>query len=100
MHEHLGYHASQKETVQAQRHPEVRPVMSIFHNLQRITLEIDIGVEIHFMERLHGDLALSMILRPITIFVEVQIMLNPTPGQSSFLILARRDSRGNGPEGG
>ena len=39
-----------------------------------------------------------MILGPITLFVELQIMLNPTPGVSNFLVLARRDSGGNGPK--
>ena len=71
MHQHLGYHTSQKETVQAQRHPEVRPVMSIFHNLQSITLEINIAVKIHLVECLHRNLALSVVLRPITLFLKL-----------------------------
>lgn len=71
VHEHLRYQASKEEAKQAQRKPEVGPIMSILHNLQGITFEVYRAIKVHFMKRLHGDLALAMVFYPILLTVKL-----------------------------
>ena len=76
MHDHFWYHASKEEPKQAQREPEVRPVVPVLHNIQRITVEVDVTVEVHLVERLHGNLAPAAVFGAIRVFMEIEIMLN------------------------
>ena len=72
--------------------------MSIFHDLQTITLEIHSAVEVHLMKCLHWNLALAVISGTIFLLMKLKVMLQGPPWVSNFLIFPRRDPGGNNPE--
>ena len=99
MHDNLRNHSNQEVAEQAQRKPEARPVMSILQCLQGVTLKVHLIVKVHLMERLHGNLALAMILDPVMLAMEMEVMLHGLSRVLGLLVLARRDRRGDGPKG-
>ena len=98
MHDNLGHHASKKISTQAKSKLKVCPIMSIFEDLQGISLKVHRRVKVHLMEGLHGNLVFAIIFRSILFIVELQVMLYRTPRISSLLIFPRRYSRRNSPE--
>lgn len=64
--------------------------MSIFQNIQHVSLQIDIARKIHLMKRLQRSLRLTLIFRAITGFMEVKIVLYTSARESSLPILPRR----------
>lgn len=88
MHDYLRHHASQKESEKAHSEPEICPVVSVFHNLQRISFEIDHPVEVHLMEGFHRNLAFPMVFGSVTLLVELEVMLHRSTRVSSFLVLS------------
>ena len=72
--------------------------MSVLHCLQAVPLEVNLAIEVHFVEGLHWNLVLAMVFRPITFSVEGEVVLNWTTRKFCFFRLARRDSRGDTPE--
>lgn len=91
VHDNLGNHSSQEVFKQAQRETEAGPVMSVLHCLQGVTLEVHLVVKVHLMERLHWDLALAMVLDPVMLAVEVQVVFDRSSGIFDFLILPGRN---------
>lgn len=85
----LWHHACQEELVQTERETEACPVMSILHNLQCVSFEVDLPIKVHFLECLQWDLVLAIVLGAITFPVECEVMLDPATGISGLLILAR-----------
>lgn len=73
--------------------------MAVFHHFQRVAFEVDLPVEVHFMECLHRYLLLAIISRAILLGMEIQIMLDWATWITRFLVFARRYSRCDGPEG-
>lgn len=74
--------------------------MSIFHNLQAVTIEVDVAIEIHFKESPHRNLILATILHAVSIPVEGEVMLNRTTRVFCFLVLAGCESGEEIPERG
>ncbi len=72
--------------------------MAIFHDLEAVTIEVDVSIEIHLVERLQGDLALSMVLGLIRRLLEGEVMLDRTTGKSGLLVSAWAERRDGDPE--
>ena len=98
MHDEFRNHASEKVLEQAEGESKIGPVVSIFHDIQGVPFEVHLPIKIHLMECLHGDLGSAMILRPMFLFFELQIMLYRAAGIPYFLVLAGRDGGGDIPE--
>ncbi len=99
MHDNLGKHACQKEFEEAYGEPEACPVMPILHHVQSIAFEVYLTVEIHLMERLHGDLVSAMVLPAILFIVKLQVALDRLAWEASLFVLPRSNARCNGPKG-
>lgn len=100
MHEHLWHHPGEKETEQAQSEPEICPIMSIFHDLQRIALEVHSSIEVLFVEGLHWDLAFAMVFGSVFFAVKLEIVFHGTSRKAGLLILSRRYRRSYVPKSG
>lgn len=72
--------------------------MSVFHDIQRITLKVYLTIKVHLVECLHWDLGLAMVLTSMLLAVELQVVLHRAAGIFRLLILAWGDARGNVPE--
>jgi hypothetical protein len=73
--------------------------MSIFQDLQAITVEINVAVEVHLKERPHWDLAFAPIFHAISILMKCKVMLDRTAWILGFLVFARGESGHDSPEG-
>lgn len=98
MHDNLWDHPSEEIFEQAEREPKIGPIMSIFHYVQGIPLEVHLLIKVHLMEGLHWNLRSAMILRPMPLFPEMQIMLYRAARVSCFLVLPRRNDGSDIPE--
>lgn len=99
VHDHLGHHASQEEPEQAQGEAEVGPVVSVFHDLQTIAIEVYLFVKVHLMERLHGNFVLATILSLILLALEGEVLLDRSARQLGLFVETRRHGGGDRPEG-
>lgn len=99
MDKHLRKEASQEMLVQLPGETEACPVMSVFEDIQSITLEVNISIKVLLEESCHGDLALAVVFDAVMLAVEFQVVLDGTTGVFSLFILAGRCCRCNGPEG-
>lgn len=94
MHDELRNHAEKEELDQANGEAEASPVMTVLHNLQAVTLEVNITIKVHFVEGFHGNLVRSTVLGAISLLLEVEVEFDGTAGKLSLLIAARTN-RGN-----
>ena len=99
MHYDLWNHPRKEVFEQADGESEVCPVMPVFHDFQRIALEVDSSFKIHLVKRLHGDLVLPTILDPVILTSKVEVMLGRPTRISRFLILPGRNCRRDTPKG-
>lgn len=100
MHNHFWYHPSQEKLVQSYGEPKACPVMSIFQDLQTITIEINVAIEVHLKECPHWDLIFAPIFHAISILMKCKVMLDRTAWIPGFLVLTRGESGHDSPEGG
>ena len=89
MQKELWNSACQEKLEQGNRKPEVCPVMSIFHDLERVTLEVDFAIKIHLRKCCHGNLVLAMVLRSVSLGMKGEVVVNWTTRESGLFILAR-----------
>lgn len=94
----LRKHAEQEELAETQGEAEAGPIVSVFHNLEAVAFEIDIAVKVHFMERLHGNLATAMVLELVRLLLESEVVLDTTTGVSGLVVLAWRQGGHDDPE--
>lgn len=74
--------------------------MPVLHDLEAVTVEVDVAVKVHLVEGLHGDLVLAMVLGLVGGLLEGEVVLDGAAGISSLLVLARADGRHDQPEAG
>ena len=89
MHEHLGKEAGQEEPIEADCELEAGPVVSVFHDFERVTIEVDVAIEVHLVKGLHWDLASSAVLQCVVLIAEVEVVLHRATWVFCFLVLAR-----------
>lgn len=78
---------------------ERSPIVSVLHDLEDVSLEIDLSVKELVVERLHGNLFPSIGVFPEITVLEVDIVRDGFTGQSDFLIDPSSDSGHEGPVG-
>jgi hypothetical protein len=100
VHDNLGNHAKEEELNEANGEAEAGPVMTVFHSLEAVTLEVDIAVKVHLVEGLHGDLVVATVLDTVGLLLEVEVVLDTTVRKANLVILARADGRDNKPPNG
>lgn len=98
MHNHLRKHAEQEVLDEADGKAEASPVVPVLHNLQAVAIEVDITVEIHLMEGLHGNLVPAMVLRLVRRLLEGEIVLDRPAREPGLLVPPRGDGRDDEPE--
>lgn len=60
--------------------------MSVFHDLQDITLEVDFSIKVRIVELLHGDLGTgSFVFAEVGIF-EIDIVVQGSTGKGDFFV--------------
>jgi len=91
MHNNFWCKAEENKLEQAQREPETSPVMSVFHNLQSIPIEINISIKIHVVESFHWDLVLSAVFDLIGFILEGKVVFDWAAWKLGFLIFARTE---------
>lgn len=72
--------------------------MSVFHDLQRISVEVNLAIKVHIVERLHWDLIGSSVLELVGLILEGKVVFYRAPGDCGLLVLARTEGRGEVPE--
>lgn len=98
MHNDLRHHTSQKILDQGISKFEVGPIVPLFQNLQAVTLEIDITIEVLLMKSFHGNRLLAIVLILILVLVESKIVFNRLARKFGLLILPGGKGRGENPE--
>lgn len=91
MHDDLRDHAKEEELDEANGEAEAGPVMAVLHNLEAVTLEVNITIKVHLVESLHGDLVVATVLEAVGLLLELEVVLNTTVRKANLLILARAD---------
>lgn len=100
MHEHLWNHAKEEVLDEAKRESKVAPVVAPLQDFEHVAIALDVAVEVHLVERLHGYFGLSMVLLAVLFLFEGQIMLDRLARQPSLLILAGCKFGGDDPKCG
>lgn len=86
------------ELEQAQGKPEACPIVSVLEYLQCIAIEVNLSIEIHVVESLHGDLVASAILGLICGILEGKVVLDRAARERDFFSLPRTEGRSQVPE--
>jgi hypothetical protein len=98
MHDDLGSKLEEDEFKQAQGESEGCPVMSVLHDFQRISIEVNLTIKVHVVECFHWNLAGSSVLELVGIILEGQVMFDGATWNRGLFILARTEGRGEVPE--
>ncbi len=93
VHDDLRNHAEQEIPDEADGEPEACPIVSIFHDLQTVAIELHIPVKVHLVEGLHGNLGPAMVLGLIGGLLEGEVVLDGAAGESGLLVEAGADGR-------
>lgn len=97
VHNDLGRKDEEDVLEQGPSESEAGPVMSILHHLQAVPIELDIPIEVHGVERLHGDLVLPAVLGLVGFVLEGEVVLDWTAWELDLFILARTEGRSQVP---
>lgn len=100
MHDHLGDEGQNEVSAEANGPVEVGPVVPVLEGLEDVAVKIDVTVEVHLVEGLHGDLALAVVLELVGAVLEGEVVLDGAARQLDLLILAGAHGRGRHPETG
>lgn len=73
--------------------------MPVLHDLECVTFEVNLAIEIHFVEGLHWDPIPASVFGLVFFGVEVQVVLDRSSRVASLLVHARRHAGSHGPEG-
>lgn len=98
MHNDLGNHAKEEKLDEANGEAEAGPVVSVLHNLETVTLEVDIAVKVLLVEGLHGDLLVTLVLVFVGLLLEVEVLLDGTAREAGLFVLSGGDGRDDQPE--
>lgn len=98
MHDELGNHAREEVSDQANSEAEASPVMAVLHHLETVALEVDLTIEVHLVEGLHGDLVLATVFETVGLLLEVKVVLDASVRESGLVSLPRADGGDNEPE--
>ena len=98
MQKHLWNESQEEMLVQTHGETEAGPVMTILETLQSIGLEIHLSIEIFFVKRFQGNLALALILGAVVLAVEVEVVFHRPARVRGLFIFARRNRRRHRPK--
>ena len=98
MHDDLWNEGKEEVLEQAQSESECCPVVSVFQNLQCITVVVNLIVEAHLLECLHWDLVAATVLDSVGLILEGEVVFNGETGQLGLLVLAGAERGGQIPE--
>lgn len=75
---HKNFGSENEEYIFEQGHgkSEACPIMSIFHNLQAVAIEVHITSKVHGVESLQRDLVRASVLEPVCLIFEGKVKLN------------------------
>ena len=96
--EHVRGESEEDEMKNWPREGKARPVMSILHDVEYVTIELNITVQIHLIKCLHWDLVAASPSLPIFILLESDVVLDRVSGKLDLVVDARRIGRYHRPE--
>lgn len=100
MHNDLGNHAKKEVLAKTPSEAETGPVMTVLHDLETVTVELDVAVEEHLLECLQGNSVLAIVLALVGLLLEGEVVLDGTARVLCLFVLAGSQSRNDNPEGG
>lgn len=98
VHDNLRHHSRQEKHEKADRKPEAGPIVSKLQNVQNVSLDINLSIEVKFVERLHRDLTPSIVLITELLCLECEVGFDGLPGKLGFFILPGRETGCNSPK--
>jgi hypothetical protein len=98
VHNDLGNHAKEEKLDEANGEAEAGPVVSVLHNLETVTLEVNIAIKVLLVEGLHGDLLVALVLVSVGLLLEVEVLLDGTAREADLFVLSGGDGRDDQPE--
>jgi hypothetical protein len=73
--------------------------MPVLHNLERVTLEVDLSIKVLLVKGFHGDLVTSIVFFTVFLTVKGQVVLDWLAGKLGLFVLAGRKDGVCSPEG-
>jgi hypothetical protein len=98
VHDHLGDETKEEVLDQAKGEARLGPVVAPFEDLQHVAIELNLAVEVLFLEGLNGNLLLAVVCVAVLGLGELQVVLDGLAGQLSLLVLAGSELGGEPPE--
>jgi hypothetical protein len=99
MEDKLRNKSSEEVLDQSQSEGEVGPIVPPFHDLEAVTIKVDVAIEVHLMKCLHGNGGPSTVSLLVLGLFEGEVMLDWLSRQFDFVIFAANKSRRDIPEG-
>jgi hypothetical protein len=96
--QHFWNETSEEELEQRWGELEAGPVVSVFHNLQAVTIEANLTSKVLLVEGFHWDLDIALVLLLVLLVVEGQVVFDWLTGESGLFVLAWSISRYDPPE--
>lgn len=97
VHDHLRDESENEVLAKSDGEAEASPVMSVLEGLETVAIELNIPVKIGFIERLHGNLALAMVLGAVCLLLESEVVLDGASTVFGFLVLSGGDGGSEDP---
>lgn len=91
MHDQVGNSMCEEELDDANGEAEARPVVAVLEHLQAVSLEVDLAIKVHLVERLNSDLVGAAVLDTVGLGLEVEVVLDALAGEASLVGLAGAD---------
>lgn len=99
MNQNLWEESEQEELEETDGEAPSSPVVSQFHSLQAVHLELNLAVKVHFMESLHWNLVLSAVLLSILGVLETKVVLDTLSRELDLFVDTATDTGESRPEG-
>lgn len=96
--DHFGDHAEEEVLDQTDGEAGLGPVVAPFENVEHVSLQLDLAVEVLLLEGLDWDLLLAVVGIAILLLVELEVVLNVLARELGLLVLAGRKLGGQPPE--
>ena len=97
--EHIRGELEEDEVEQGPGEGKVAPIVAVLHGLKTVTVEVDIAVEVHLVEGLHGDLVVASVSQAVLVLLESNVVLDGPARELHIVVDTGREPRAHGPVG-
>lgn len=97
VHHHITGKGTEDELHERPSQSKVGPVVAVFQDIENAALDVDFAVDVHLGEVLQRDLRPAAVLALQLIGLESQVIFDRAVGQLRFVVDARAEAGGAGP---